>query len=111
FHFLIYAGFLIINLEVLEFILDGLLGSHRVFAPFLGDFYGVAINFFEFLALAVLVSCVVFLIRRNVLRVPRLNQRELQGWPVLDANLILIIEGVLMLAILSMNAADQLLQN
>ena len=110
-HFLIYAGFLIINLEVLEFILDGLLGTHRLFAPFLGGFYNVAINFFEFLALSVLVACIAFLARRNVTRVPRLTQRELNGWPVLDANLILIIEGVLMVAILTMNATDQLLQD
>ena len=110
FHFFIYAGFLIINLEVLEFVLDGLLGTHRLFAPWLGAFYGVAINFFEFLALAVLVACVVFLIRRNVIRLPRFTKPEMKGWPALDGNLILVIESVLMLAILTMNAADQLLQ-
>ncbi len=110
FHFFIYAGFLIINLEVLEFVLDGIFGTHRLFAPFLGGFYNVAINFFEVLALAVLAACVVFLARRNMTRVPRLTQKELNGWPVLDANLILIIEGVLMLAIFTMNATDQLLQ-
>lgn len=110
FHLLIYAGFLIINLEVLEFVLDGLLGTHRLFAPYLGTFYGVAINFFEFLALAVLIACVVFLIRRNVIRLPRFTKPEMKGWPAMDGNLILIIESVLMLAILTMNAADQLLQ-
>ncbi|MEQ8812069.1 MAG: (Fe-S)-binding protein [Imperialibacter sp.] len=110
FHFFIYAGFLIINLEVLEFVLDGILGTHRLFAPLLGSIYGVAINFFEFLALAVLVACVVFLIRRNILRVPRFTKPEMKGWPALDGNLILVIESILMLAILTMNATDQLLQ-
>ncbi|WP_339816247.1 (Fe-S)-binding protein [uncultured Imperialibacter sp.] len=110
FHFFIYAGFLIINLEVLEFVLDGILGTHRLFAPLLGSIYGGAINFFEFLALAVLVACVVFLIRRNILRVPRFTKPEMKGWPALDGNLILVIESILMLAILTMNATDQLLQ-
>ena len=108
-HLLIYVGFLVINLEVLEFVLDGLLGTHRLFAPFLGEFYTVAINIFEFLAVAVLVSCVVFLIRRNVMKVDRFTRPELRGWPSLDANLILIIEIILMFAILTMNATDQLL--
>lgn len=107
-HFLIYAGFLIINLEVLEFIIDGLAGTHRIFAPVLGDAYSIAINIFEFLAVAVLFSCVVFLIRRNVLGIKRFT--TLAGWPKLDANLILVIEIVLMFAILTMNATDMLLQ-
>ena len=110
-HFWIYAGFIIINLEVLEFILDGLLGTHRLFAPLLGDFYPVLMNFFEFLAVAVLVSCVVFLIRRNVLRIKRFWSAEMTSWPRLDGNLILVIEVTLMLAILTMNASDQLLQS
>ncbi len=108
-HLLIYVGFLVINLEVLEFILDGILGTHRLFAPFLGGFYTAAMNMFEFLAVGVLVSCFAFLIRRNVLKVPRLRQQELKGWPAMDANLILVIEIVLMFAILTMNAADQML--
>lgn len=110
FHFLIYAGFLIINLEVLEFIIDGLAGTHRVFAPFLGSLYTVLMNVFEFLAVAVLAACVVFLVRRNVARLPRFWSAEMTKWPRFDANLILGIEIVLMLAILTMNAADQLLQ-
>ncbi|MDN5205214.1 4Fe-4S dicluster domain-containing protein [Fulvivirgaceae bacterium BMA10] len=110
-HLLIYVGFLIINLEVLEFILDGLLGTHRLFAPFLGEFYTVCINFFELLAVGVLLSCIVFLIRRNILRVKRFSGLEMTSWPTLDANLILIVEIVLMLAILTMNATDQLLQS
>lgn len=112
-HFVIYAGFLLINLEVLEIVLDGIFGTHRLFAPLLGGFYPVLINFFEFLAVGVLAVCVVFLIRRNVIKTERLQpsrHRELNGWPVLDANVILVVEIVLMLAILSMNAADSLLQ-
>jgi len=108
-HALIYVGFLVINLEVLEFVLDGLLGTHRLFAPVLGEVYTVAINVFEFLAFAVLVSCVAFLIRRNVMKVERFNKPELKGWAALDANLILVIEIILMFAILTMNATDQLL--
>lgn len=107
-HLLIYVGFLVINLEVLEFIIDGIAGTHRIFAPVLGASYTVAINIFEFLAIAVLVSCVAFLLRRNVLNVKRL--RTLSGWPKLDGNLILVIEIILMFAILTMNATDQLLQ-
>lgn len=109
-HLLIYVGFLVINIEVLEFMLDGLLGQHRTFAPYLGDFYPVVMNIFEFMAVAVLFSCVIFLIRRNILHVKRLHARELTSWPILDANLILIIEIALMVAILTMNAADQVLQ-
>ncbi len=108
-HALIYVGFLVINLEVLEFVLDGLLGTHRLLASLLGDVYTMAINVFEFLAFAVLVSCVAFLIRRNVMKVERFNKPELKGWAALDANLILVIEIILMFAILTMNATDQLL--
>lgn len=110
FHFFIYAGFLIINLEVLEFIIDGLAGTHRIFAPLLGPVYPVLMNIFEFLAVAVLVSCLIFLWRRNVTRVKRFHLAEMTRWPRLDANLILITEVVLMCAILIMNAADQVLQ-
>lgn len=110
FHFLIYAGFLIINIEVLEFIIDGLAGTHRIFAPVLGPVYPVLMNIFEFLAVAVLVSCLVFLWRRNVMKVKRFHLAEMTRWPRLDANLILITEVVLMCAILTMNASDQILQ-
>lgn len=108
-HFAIYAGFIIINLEVAEFIIDGLAGSHRIFAPYV-PFYPALMNIFEFLAVAVLLSCLTMLFRRNVLRVKRLASPELNGWPKLDANIILIAEVTLMCAILTMNAADQLLQ-
>jgi ferredoxin len=109
-HFCIYAGFLIINIEVLEFIIDGLIGTHRIFAPWLGSIYPVLMNIFEFLAMAVLLACVAFLTRRNIIRVKRFQSAEMTRWPRLDANIILITEIVLMLAIFSMNAADQLLQ-
>ncbi|WP_226391267.1 4Fe-4S dicluster domain-containing protein [Penaeicola halotolerans] len=108
-HLLIYVGFLVINLEVLEFVIDGVFGTHRIFAPLLGDFYTVAMNIFEFLAFAVLFSCVAFLIRRNVMKVERFTKPEMKGWPALDANLILVIEIILMFAILTMNATDQIL--
>lgn len=109
-HFLIYAGFILINIEVLEIIIDGVTGMHRVFAGPLGGFYTTLISFFEFLAVGVLLACVVFLIRRNVLKLPRFWKPEMKGWPALDANLILIIEITLMSAILTMNAADAVLQ-
>ncbi|MFC3878999.1 4Fe-4S dicluster domain-containing protein [Algoriphagus namhaensis] len=108
-HLLIYVGFVVINLEVLEFILDGLLGTHRVFAPLLGGLYTAAMNMFEFLAVAVLLACVVFLTRRNVAKVERFTKPEMKGWPTMDANLILVIEIILMMAILTMNATDQIL--
>jgi len=108
-HLLIYVSFIVINLEVLEFVLDGIIGTHRLFAPFLGGLYTVAMNMFEFLAVAVLISCVAFLIRRNVMKVGRFTMPELNGWPALDANVILVVEIILMCAILTMNAADQIL--
>jgi heterodisulfide reductase subunit C len=109
-HLIIYAGFIIINLEILEIILDGIFGTHRLFAPALSSFYNFLINAFEILALGVLVACVVFLVRRNVLKVDRLNRKELEGFPKTDANVILVTEIVLMTLFLTMNAADRLLQ-
>ncbi len=110
FHFFIYIGFIVINLEVLEFIIDGITGNHRIFAPFLGSIYTVLLNIFEVLAVLVLLACVVFLIRRNILPVKRFRSAEMKNWPKLDGNLILVIEVVLMFAILTMNATDQILQ-
>src|SRR5690606_18785346 len=80
-HLFVYVGFVIINIEIVEIIVDGLMGQHRIFAPFLGSFYTFLINAFEFLAATVLIACVVFLIRRNILKVKRLQQDELNGWP------------------------------
>ena len=109
-HLFLYIGFFVINLEVLEFIIDGISGTHRVFSPYLGSFYTVLMNIFEFLAVGVLVSCIVFLIRRNILKLRRFRMYEMTAWPRLDANLILVIEIALMAAILTMNATDQILQ-
>lgn len=110
-HLFVYAGFIIINIEILEILLDGVLGQHRLFAPVLGELYSFLIGFFEILAATVLIACLIFLIRRNIIRVPRLNQHELDGWPRNDANLILITEIVLMSLFLVMNTADLELQS
>ncbi len=110
-HFVLYAGFIIINIEVLEILLDGLLGTHRLFAPALGGFYTFLINTFEILAALVVVACVIFLVRRNVINIRRFISKDLTGWPKTDANLILVIEIVLMSLFLTMNATDGLLQN
>lgn len=109
-HFFLYAGFVIINIEVLEIVIDGLFGTHRVFAAPLGGVYNFLIGTFEILALLVIVGCVVFLIRRNVLKLRRFSGKEMSSWPKSDANYILIIEILLMSAFLKMNAADYLLQ-
>ena len=76
-HLFLYVGFFVINIEVLEFIIDGVMGTHRVFAPLLGSFYTVLMNVFEFLAVAVLISCIIFLIRRNVLKLRRFEAYEM----------------------------------
>ena len=109
-HFVIYAGFIIINIEVLEIVLDGLFGTHRLFANPLGSFYTFVIDFFEILAIGVLLACVIFLIRRNILKLKRFINHELDGWPRTDANLILITEIILMGLFLTMNSADRALQ-
>lgn len=109
-HFFVYAGFIIINIEVLEIVLDGIFGTHRMFAPVLGGFYTFLINSFEVLALLVLVAVVIFLIRRNIIKLKRFISNDLDGWPRSDANYILIIEIVLMSLFLFLNASDTLLQ-
>jgi hypothetical protein len=109
-HLFIYLGFIIINLEVLEIVLDGLLGTHRLFLSPLGGFYTFLINVFELFAITVLVGCVIFLIRRNVIKLKRFISNDLNGWPRSDANYILITEIVLMSLFLLMNAADRALQ-
>ncbi len=108
-HIFVYVGFIIINIEVLEIILDGILGTHRLFAP-LGTLYDVLIASFEILALLVIVGVVVFWIRRNIIKLQRFIKPEMKGWPKTDGNLILYIEFVLMLLFLTMNAADYQLQ-
>ncbi|MEX2597375.1 MAG: (Fe-S)-binding protein [Salibacteraceae bacterium] len=109
-HILIYVGFVLINLEVLEIVIDGIFGTHRVFYSFLGaDIYYVFIGIFEILALLVLIACVVFLIRRNIGKLRRFSGKEMTTWPKSDANIILIVEILLMLALFNMNAADSVL--
>ena len=108
-HILVYVGFIIINLEVLEIIIDGLLGTHRIFAP-LGSIYNFLIGSFEILAFLVIAAVVIFWIRRNVIKLQRFIKPEMKGWPKNDGNLILYIELVLMFLFLTMNAADFQLQ-
>jgi heterodisulfide reductase subunit C len=104
FHVLIYLGFVLINIEVLEIVIDGIFGTHRIFMPLLGPVYDIAIHFFEVLAVLVLLSCVVFLYRRNVNTIDRF--KELKGWSKKDGNNILFIEIILMLALLFLGAAE-----
>lgn len=109
-HFFVYAGFVIINIEILEIILDGILGKHRMFASALGSVYGILIGCFEILAVLVLTGCLIFLIRRNIIQLKRFISKDLDGWPRSDANYILITEIILMALFLTMNTADQALQ-
>ena len=104
-HILVYVGFVIINLEVLEIVIDGLFGTHRIFS-FLGPFYDILIGSFEILALLVIIAVTAFWLRRNYHKIARFWNPEMKGWPKNDANNILYIEVVLMIAFLSMNAAD-----
>lgn len=108
-HVLVYAGFILINIEVLEICIDGLFQTHRIFS-FLGSFYNFLIGFFEILAVLVFLAVVVFWWRRNVSKLPRFTSPELKGWPQRDANIILITEMVLMTLLLVMNATDYALQ-
>jgi heterodisulfide reductase subunit C/HAMP domain-containing protein len=104
-HIIVYAGFIIINIEVLEIIIDGLFGTHRVFS-FLGGFYGFLIGSFEILAVLVLVAVIVFWIRRNIIQLNRFVSSDLKGAPKRDADIILYFEIVLMSLFLIMNATD-----
>jgi heterodisulfide reductase subunit C len=109
-HFFIYVGFVIINLEVLEIMIDGIVGSHRIFSRPLGGLYNLLIGGFEVLAALVFIACVVFLCRRNIVHLKRFTGIEMTKWPKSDANYILITEILLMTAFLTMNAADYKLQ-
>ncbi|SDB34855.1 4Fe-4S dicluster domain-containing protein [Flavobacteriaceae bacterium MAR_2010_188] len=104
-HVIVYVGFIVINIEVLEIMIDGVFGTHRLFSS-LGATYGALIGFFEVLAFLVFISVVIFWIRRNILNIKRFLQSELKGWPKNDANLILYFEMVLMILFLVMNATD-----
>ncbi|CEN40083.1 (Fe-S)-binding protein [Capnocytophaga cynodegmi] len=108
-HILVYLGFIIINIEVIEIILDGIFGTHRLFA-FLGGFYDILIGSFEILAFLVITSVTIFWIRRNILKISRFQKKELKDWAKKDGNIILYIEVILMFLFLTMNAADYRLQ-
>jgi len=108
-HIFVYLGFVIINIEVLEIIIDGLFGTHRVFS-FMGFFYDILIASFEILAILVLISVTVFLVRRNIIKLKRFIHNDLKGWPKSDANIILYFEITLMLLFLFLNASDLALQ-
>ncbi len=109
-HVIVYIGFILINIELLEIVVDGVLGTHRIFAPFLGGFYDVLIASFEILAFLVLVAVVLFWTRRNVVRIQRFWKDEMKGWPKMDADIILYFEIVLMGLFLTMNGADLAIQ-
>jgi len=109
-HIIVYLGFLIINIEVIEIIVDGIFGTHRFLASILPlELYNFLIGSFEILAILVLVACLIFLVRRNIIRIKRFWSKEMTAWPRTDANLILVFEILLMTAFLLMNATDSIL--
>ena len=110
-HLIVYVAFILINVELIEIIIDGLFGTHRFLAPYLGRFYNFLIGFFEILAFLVIISVLIFWIRRNILSIRRFISNDLKGWPKTDANYILYIELVLMFLFLNMNATDFYLQS
>ena len=110
FHFFIYAAFLLTQVELIEIFVDGLFGTHRFFSPYLGGLYSFIINFIETLSILAFVATFVFLYRRNIMKLARFQKPEMNGWPSLDANLILVFEIILLIGIFSMNGADVLLQ-
>lgn len=109
-HLFVYAGFIIINLEMIEIVVDGLFGTHRILMEWMPAAYTYLINIFEFLAITVIAACILFLIRRHFLPIKRFQSSDLKGWPTNDANIILITEIILMLLFLTMNATDTYLQ-
>ena len=110
-HFFIYAAFVITQIELIEIIVDGIFGTHRFFAPSLGGFYTFIISFIEVLSAFAFFATIIFLWRRNMLKIPRFKKPEMKGWPTKDANLILIGELMLLLGITCMNGADMVLQD
>lgn len=109
-HLFIYVAFLITQIELLEILVDGLSGAHRFFAPSLGGFYTFAISFIEILSVLAFGATLIFLARRNLVRVPRFHKPEMKGWPFRDANLILLGEIILIVGIFCMNGGDKVLQ-
>lgn len=111
FHLFIYIAFLFTQVELIEILIDGILGTHRIFASALGSFYTFIINLIEILSVLAFIATVVFLIRRNLIKVPRLTMNEMNGWPKLDGNIILYLEILLLIGIFTMNGTDVLLQS
>ena len=111
-HIVVYLGFVIINIEVLEIIIDGILGTHRIFQGFIGaDLYAFLIGTFEILAALVFIAVILFWTRRNIANIKRFLSSEMKGWPKMDGNIILYFEMVLMTLFLVMNATDAPFQN
>lgn len=110
-HLCIYAAFMITQIELIEIIVDGISGAHRTFQPYLAGFYTFVISFIEFLSVFAFIATLAFLSRRNIIKVKRLNQPEMKGWPKLDGNLILFMELLLITFIFMMNGADEVLYN
>jgi len=111
FHLFIYVAFLFTQIELVEILVDGIFGTHRFFAHFLGGLYTLIINSIEILSLLAFIATLVFLSRRNLLKIPRFHKDEMTGWPKLDGNLILYLELLLLVGITCMNGADAVLQN
>ena len=108
-HLMLYTAFVITQIELIEIIIDGVFGTHRFFADSLGGLYTFIISFIEILSVLALIATVAFLARRNLLKVPRLNMKEMNGWPKMDANMILYMEIILVSCIFTMNGADEVL--
>ena len=104
-HIIVYVGFIIINIELIEIIIDGVFGTHRIFSS-IGFLYGVLIGLFEIFAVLVLIAVIIFWTRRNIVKIKRFFENKMTGWPKLDADLILYFEIVLMSLFLLMNATD-----
>lgn len=109
-HLFIYVAFLITQVELIEIFTDGIFGTHRFFAPYLGGFYTFVISFIEVLSVLAFVATIIFLARRNVIKVPRFRHPEMRGFPSRDANLILLLEIILIVGVFCMNGGDKALQ-
>ncbi|MEM1357678.1 MAG: (Fe-S)-binding protein [Bacteroidota bacterium] len=110
-HFMLYVAFVFTQIELIEIFIDGVFGVHRFFAASLGGFYNFIISTIEILSVLAFVATLIFLIRRNALKIPRFVKPEMNGWPKLDANLILIFELLLLVCIFTMNGTDEVLQS
>ncbi len=108
-HFAIYAAFVITQIELIEIFIDGVSGEHRIFRSSLGGFYTFMISFIEILSVAALIATFIFLARRNLLKIPRFNMKEMNGWPKMDGNMILFMEIILVTCIFTMNGTDEML--